>query len=140
MGRLPQSGSALVRLNVRRDYRTETADGEPGTHVRQGDILAVAVAALPAETEPVLVKPGARFPLVSGDADRSGTHLVTATSSVRAFRGAGGLGLIEWLEVGGAGLTLVHGQHDALVLEPGIWRIVRQREHDPRASPRFRAD
>jgi hypothetical protein len=26
---------------------------DPGTHVRQGDILAVAVAAVPAEAEPV---------------------------------------------------------------------------------------
>jgi hypothetical protein len=113
---------------------------EPGTHVRQGDILAVAVAAVPAETEPVLVQSGARFPLVTGDADRPGTHLVTATSSVRAFRGNAGLGLIEWLEVGEAGLTLTHSQHGALVLEPGFWRIVRQREYDPRSSPRFRVD
>jgi hypothetical protein len=60
---------------------------DPGTHVRQGDILAVAVAAVPAETEPMLVQSGARFPLVTGDSDRPGTHLVTATSSVRAFCG-----------------------------------------------------
>jgi hypothetical protein len=113
---------------------------EPGTHIRQGDILAVAVAAVPAEAEPVLVQSGARFPLIAGDADRAGSHLVTAFSSVRAFRGDAGLGLIEWLEVGAAGLTLTHGQHGALVLEPGFWRIVRQREYNPRTSPRFRAD
>jgi len=113
---------------------------EPGTHVRQGDILAVAVAAVPAEAEPVLVQSGTRFPLVTGNANRPGTHLVTVTSSVRAFRGDAGLGLIEWLEVGEAGLTLTHGQHGALILEPGFWRIVRQREYDPRSSPRFRVD
>jgi hypothetical protein len=113
---------------------------EPGTHVRQGDILAVAVAAIPTETEPALIQSGARFPLVTGDSDRPGTHLVTATSSVRAFRRDAGLGLIEWLEVGEAGLTLTHSQHGALDLEPGFWRMVRQREYDPRASPRFRAD
>jgi hypothetical protein len=113
---------------------------EPGTHVRQGDILAIAVAAVPEETEFVLVHPGARFPLVPGDATVSDGHLVTATSSVRAYRGAAGFGLIEWLEVDEVGLTLTHGQHDALFLEPGIWRIVRQREHDPRALPRSQAD
>ena len=113
---------------------------EPGTHVRQGDILAVAVAAVPDGAEAVLVQPGARFPLIASDADRSGTHLVTVTTSVRAFRGEAGLGPIEWLEVGEAGLTLTHGQHAALVLEPGVWRIIRQREYDPRASPRVRAD
>lgn len=59
---------------------------------------------------------------------------------MRAFRGDAALGLIERLEVGEAGLTLTHGQHEALILEPGFWRIVRQRECDPRLSPRFRAD
>ena len=113
---------------------------EPGTHVRQGDILAIAVAAVPEETELVLVHPGARFPLVAGDAAISDRHLVTATSGVRAYRGAAGLGLVEWLEVGEAGLTLTHGQHDALFLEPGVWRIVRQCEHDPRTTPRLRVD
>ena len=38
--------------------------------------------------------------------------------------------LIEWLEVGEAGLTLTHGQHGALVLEPGLWRMGLQREYD----------
>jgi hypothetical protein len=33
---------------------------DPGTHVRQGDTLAVAVAAGTAATEPVLVQSGAR--------------------------------------------------------------------------------
>ncbi len=113
---------------------------EPGTHLRQGDILAIAVAAVPEETELVLVHPGARFPLVAGDATISDGHLVTATSSVRAYRGAAVLGSIEWLEVGEAGLTLTHGQHEALVLDSGIWRIVRQREHDPRTFPRVRVD
>ncbi len=52
---------------------------ETGTHVRQGDILAVAVTVVPVEADPVLVQPGTRFPLVYSDADRSGTRLVTAT-------------------------------------------------------------
>ena len=113
---------------------------EPGMHVRQGDILAVAVTKVPAEAEPVLVQSGACFPLVTGGADRPGTHLVTATSSVRAFRGDAGLCLIECLEVGEAGLTLTHSQHGPLVLEPGFWRIVRQREYNPRTTPQHRAD
>jgi hypothetical protein len=113
---------------------------EPGTHLRQGDILAIAVAAVPMEAELVMVHPGARFPLIIGDVDRSDGHLVTATSSVRAYRRAEGLGIIEWLEVGDECLTLIHGQHDAMVLDPGIWRIVRQREHDPRTLPRLRVD
>jgi hypothetical protein len=112
----------------------------PGTHYRQGDILAIAVAAVPEEMELIKANPGARLPLVADDGGRPGGHLVTATSDVRGYRRAGGFGPIEWLEVGDEGLSLIHGQHGAMVLEPGLWRIVRQREYDPRTFPHLRVD
>ena len=40
----------------------------------------------------------------------------------------------------GGGAVLRHEEHAAIVLEPGVYRVTRQREYQPQALPRYVAD
>jgi hypothetical protein len=104
-----------------------------GSQYRQGDVLLIAVNALPADVEPIAF---AAEPLaLVRAAPGPGSHLLAPSSSMRAFGHRGGDGSIEWLEVA-RGITLTHREHAPIILEPGIWRVVRQREYDPAAGHR----
>ncbi|MBL6081804.1 hypothetical protein JMJ56_27860 [Belnapia sp. T18] len=100
---------------------------------RQGDVLLVAIDALPTEAEPVAftTEPLALVSTASGP----GSHLLPPAPGLRAYRRKSS-GDVEWLELTGANLTLAHPEHAPIVLEPGIWRVVRQREYDPAAGHR----
>ena len=115
-----------------------------GTQYRQGDVLLVAAAGLPAGLEPLPVPAHGIYPLASSGAPAGGSHLVPLSPAVRAFRPTGGGGAAEWLQVTGGGVTLTHPEHAPLRVEPGVWRVVRQREYDPSApraaARRLRAD
>ncbi len=116
-----------------------------GTQYRQGDVLLVAAAGLPAGLEPLPPPQRDLHPLAPSDAAAGGSHLVPLSPGVRAFRPAGGEGgAAEWLQVAGGGVTITHPEHAPLRLEPGVWRVVRQREYDPSApgalARRLRAD
>ena len=104
-----------------------------GLQYRQGDLLLVAADALPVNVEPVAfaAKPLALVPSVSGP----GSHLVDASPSLRAYCRRNGDGAIEWLDLTGT-ITLSHPEHASIMLEPGIWRVLRQREYDPVAGHR----
>lgn len=108
-----------------------------GMQYRQGDVLLVAEAGLPAGLEPLPPAHGVH-PLASPDAPGGGSHLVPLSPTVRAFRSVGGGGAAEWLQVAGAGVTVAHPEHAPLRLGPGVWRVVRQREYDP-STPRAAA-
>jgi hypothetical protein len=109
----------------------------PHSQYRQGDVLLVATGALPANAEPVVF--AAEFLTLVPAASGPGSHLLASSPGLRAFRRKGGDGSIEWLELAGS-ITLTHPEHAPIVLEPGIWRVVRQREYDPAAGHRRVAD
>jgi hypothetical protein len=100
---------------------------------RQGDVLVVAVEAIPVAATPV-------------DRDRGRVVLAygEATGHAHEVADAGALLLAEREElflrvsaVGGVALT--HQEHDTIVLPPGEYQVVRQREYAPEA-PRRVAD
>jgi hypothetical protein len=108
-----------------------------GVQYRQGDVLLVAADRLPADVEPVAfaAEPLALVPAAPGP----GSHLLAPSPGLRVYRRRGGDGPIEWLELTGS-ITLAHPEHAPIMLEPGLWRVVCQREYDPAAGHRRVAD
>ena len=99
--------------------------------VRQGDVLLIPVASMPAGLKPVAPVNG-RVILAFGEA--TGHHHSLAASAAALFRpddmpsGIGG-----WLEVGSAGAVLEHQEHSPITLPPGIYRQAAQVEETPEA-------
>ena len=101
--------------------------------IRQGDVLLRRIKALPHNIQPAEAENG-RFVLAHGEA--TGHHHSFAVSDrVALFRedGSGG-GL--FLTVTGASVPLEHQEHTALMLTPGHYEVVRQREYSPEESRR----
>lgn len=94
----------------------------PQTQYRQGDLLFILQEGRP------------DTPLV----ERPGSVIVAGEATGHAHRLVGGVILEDerngdlYLELQGAG-RVVHEEHDALTLEPGVWLVVRQREYTPQA-------
>jgi hypothetical protein len=110
----------------------------PGTQYRQGDVLLTAMPALPAGLEAVPLLPHEPHPLVAGP--DAGSHVLEGNRGLRLYRQPGSGASASWLEVTGDDVTLDHHQHAPLTLEPGVWRVVQQREYQPVASPRHVLD
>ena len=106
----------------------------PGTQYRQGDLLLTLADRLPADLELVPLAGEPLLALMPPARSGPGTHLVPSGPALRAFRQSGGEGLAEWLQITGSNVTLTHPEHAPLTLEPGVWRVTRQRQYDP-ASP-----
>ncbi len=101
--------------------------------IRQGDVLVRRIKALPKNIKPAAPENG-RLVLAHGEA--TGHHHSFALSDrVALFRedGSGG-GL--FLSITGAPAALEHQEHTALVLAPGNYEVVRQREYSPEAIRR----
>lgn len=101
--------------------------------IRQGDVLVRRISALPKNLKPAPAENG-RYVLAHGEA--TGHHHSFAFSDrVALFRedGSGG-GL--FLTISGGAAALEHQEHTALVLQPGHYEVVRQREYHPEAIRR----
>ncbi|MBO0781654.1 MAG: hypothetical protein J2P37_22765 [Ktedonobacteraceae bacterium] len=85
---------------------------------RQGDVLFVKVANLPAER----VKRKSDV-LVEGEATGH-AHRLTAGQIWQTHEGL--LFLEAW-----ASSKIVHEEHAPIELEPGYWQVIRQREYSP---------
>jgi hypothetical protein len=85
---------------------------------RQGDVLFVKVADLPA----ALVERKSDV-LVEGEATGH-AHRLTAGQVWQTREGLLFLSAV-------AGSKIVHEEHAALELEPGYWQVIRQREYSP---------
>lgn len=98
--------------------------------VRQGDVLLVPVEELPARRHERVVE-GPRLVLAEGEATGHahvvlGTaHLVHSTNAP-SWRGVGHTHLVVEEPA-----SLVHDEHDAIALQPGIYHVRRQREYTP---------
>jgi len=88
---------------------------------RQGDILLEQCTTIPAtathRADPVLAH---------GEATG---HCHTAEGDVTLYERDG----VLYLDVGPAGVTIIHQEHDSLALTVGAWRVTRQREYTPEA-------
>ena len=94
---------------------------------RQGDVLLTRIEELPDGLHPAARAAG-RIVLAEGE----------ATGHAHAVSDAGAELLEGWgtrvLRVVGEPATLLHEEHNAIVLRPGLYLVTRQREYDPDAS------
>ncbi len=102
------------------------------THYRQGDVLLLKVEELPKEA--VAEQPPEEHRIVLAYGEVTGHAHAVSTAHASMYR----VNDTNYL-VAEPGATLVHEEHSAIVLEPGVYRVVRQREYSPR-EVRFVAD
>jgi hypothetical protein len=102
---------------------------------RQGDVLVERIDALPEGVVPAPRDALGRVVLAYGESH--GHAHAFRDPVVCGFRLAGTED-VDWVEVGGAGATLTHefasgeqADHEPVALEPGVYRVRRQREYDP---------
>jgi hypothetical protein len=88
---------------------------------RQGDLLFVRVERRP--DEELVTRPG--LVIVEGEATG---HAHRLTSGAVLDAPDGGIYLDLPVEA-----RVVHEEHDAIALGPGLWRVIRQREYAPEA-------
>lgn len=101
--------------------------------IRQGDVLVRRIKAMPRNLAPVAPENG-RVVLAHGEA--TGHHHSFAFSDRVALFREDGSGGGMFLSITGAPAPLEHQEHTALVLEPGNYEVVRQREYHPEAVRR----
>jgi hypothetical protein len=97
-----------------------------GKQYRQGDVLLVQVEALPSEAgrqDKVSSDIVLAYGEVTGHA-----HVVSATAA-NLYNSSGE----HFLEVNVA-TPLSHQEHASIVLEPGVYRVIRQREYTPQEN------
>lgn len=88
---------------------------------RQGDILIITCEDIPAAARP-------RKDLVVATGEATGhAHRLTDANSVRLYDAANGDIFAEVI----SDVSLVHEEHAAITITPGIYRIRRQREYTP---------
>lgn len=98
-----------------------------GKQYRQGDVLLVKIEMEQVPEEAVREKTEDRVVLAYGEVTGH-AHAIDPSHA----------GLYRWrndrlLEVK-PGATLVHEEHSAIVLEPGVYRVIQQREYEPGSS------
>lgn len=100
---------------------------------RQGDVLLVPCASIPGRARREPPESG-RVVLARGET--TGHSHTMAADRVTYFRedGSGGGGYIR--VEGPNPVDLSHEEHNALAIPPGSYKVVRQREYQPRALPR----
>lgn len=91
-------------------------------HYRQGDVLLVKVAKLPEGCEKERYKE--RIVLAYGEVTGHAHAISPAAASYFIYENT------NYLQVDQP-TNLVHEEHDAIAVEPGIYKVVRQREYDP---------
>lgn len=105
-------------------------------HYRQGDILLIPCAGIPAGAKEEAPEQG-RVVLARGEV--TGHSHAMAAERVRFFRDDG-LGRAFVQVTGEAPVDLKHEEHAPLAIPPGNYRLVRQREYLPQEDPRAVAD
>lgn len=89
---------------------------------RQGDVLLMKVKALPDHVQ--AVEPDARGVVLAEGEVTGHAHTMSAETTT-AYRALG----MDWIVVD-TDTDLTHQEHDTLVIAPGVWRVVHQREYD----------
>jgi hypothetical protein len=102
---------------------------------RQGDVLIIPVQSIPENLEPIERK-GGRAVLAHGEA--TGHAHAIAAAGAALFRDAE-LAAIFMTVSEEAPVALMHDEHGTIMIPPGKFRVVRQREYVPGAV-RYVAD
>ena len=102
--------------------------------IRQGDVLLVPVKQLPEHVRPVAPEAG-RVVLAHGEVTGHAHSVDAAVARLFAVSGVED----RFLRVETA-TAVTHEEHDALPLDPGLYRVVRQREYDDEDEVRRVAD
>jgi hypothetical protein len=101
---------------------------------RQGDILLVRVAAGVSFSGRSVSPEGGRLILARGEVTGHQHSVASADAELVESEAEG-----VFLRIMAA-TPLVHQEHGAIVLEPGVYRVQRQREYEPGELPRNVAD
>lgn len=103
---------------------------------RQGDVLLVPCDGIPDRVTDLGAEAG-RVILARGET--TGHAHAMAAERVRYFREDGsGQGFIR--VYGPSAVPLTHEEHGEIPVAPGDYRVVQQREYEPKARPRTVAD
>jgi hypothetical protein len=101
--------------------------------VRQGDILLVPCAQIPCTASELAAEEG-RVVLARGET--TGHAHAMAADRVRYFREDGTGQAYIRVESDGP-VALAHEEHSSLLVGPGEYRVIQQREYEPAARPRL---
>jgi hypothetical protein len=94
--------------------------------LRQGDVMLVKVAEIPAEVKPVAREQGL---VILAHGEVTGHHHSFSSGSVALLEAPGG----ERFVTAKRPSVLRHQEHGSITLPPGNYRVVRQREYSPEA-------
>ena len=99
------------------------------THYRQGDVLIERIPSLPANAKKMARENG-RVILAHGEVTG---HAHAITDKHADLYSAVDSGDVTFLEITEAVAALEHDEHATITLEPGTYRVTRQREYSPEA-------
>lgn len=101
---------------------------------RQGDVLIRRIDKIPLRRRKSTHDDERRLVLAHGEATGH-AHVITAKpSEARIRKGSPEQTFLEVLSP--TGVALVHDEHDTIVIPPGDYEVVRQREFSPAAAAR----
>ena len=95
---------------------------------RQGDVLIIPVKSIPKKLEPVERENG-RIVLAHGEV--TGHAHAIKNEGAALFRDPKLMAV--FMTVNGDAVMLEHDEHDTIVIPPGNYQVVRQREYSPEA-------
>lgn len=95
---------------------------------RQGDVLLVRTESVPETAVAIPDTEETRIVLAYGEVTGHAHAIAVKTAQVFAD------GDVRYLKVAESGAKLVHEEHSAIDLSPGVYRIVHQREYEPNSS------
>ena len=98
------------------------------THYRQGDVLIEHIPSLPANAKKMARENG-RVILAHGEV----TGHAHAITDKHAYLYSVDSGNVTFLEIKEAVAALEHDEHGTITLDPGTYRVTRQREYSPEA-------
>ncbi len=90
---------------------------------RQGDILLERIDALPESA----IQESITGPVILAHGESTGHNHAIHSGNVRLFK----TDLATFIEVEGSLVQLTHEEHSPIALEPGVYRMTRQREYTP---------
>lgn len=95
---------------------------------RQGDVLLIPIDKIPPRVHESVERVEGRLVLAEGEATGHAHTIVDESAELVTPEGAAELYLLVH---GTKPVELVHQEHDTIPVEPGAYRVVRQREYTP---------
>ncbi len=97
-----------------------------GKHYRQGDVLLIQIEGLPEDARET--KPDEEHRIVLAYGEVTGHAHAVSTAQADLYEA----GQDRFLKIQ-SGASLVHEEHSTIMLDPGTYKIVRQREYVPQS-------